>query len=217
MKIFYWLFFILSFLISCSKNPDPAVSYLPELGRDGLDQLPHDGGNDSLDDTINNGEDRGVTDLPTVSLLYSGGDFFGSSCNFTMVSIQDDSDQWKIELEYILHGKPLPSVNVKFNSSRSSFIAVLLKDGSYGDHENINDYMDSGDLSFYLELQLKNNFDIKNCERDIDLYVNQAISFEEVKKSIDHIDRVIFRVWHISHYDAGGCWNYQLDKAEVYK
>ena len=175
-------------LVSCSQNPDPAVSYIPAQGSNNLDSGKSE-----------------------ITVLYNGSDFFNKSCNLELSTYENFDNKWKASLKYLLHGSDLPEADVEFNEDKNSFIAVALKDGSYGDYESLNDYQASGDLLYFIEIQMKQGFDFFSFTRSLDLLSTDSVDLSDVSGSLDHINRIVFKKWHVSHYDAGGCLKYSLN------
>ncbi len=183
------VFIILTGFFSCSQNPDPAVSYLIDSGNQGQ-----------------RGDNDGQSDF---SLYYKGNDFFGASCDLSFTPIEKGQLQWKAELNYLLHGSELPSTTIIFNENKNSFIGILLTNNQQGQVESLDDYINSGELRFYIEIQLKTEFQLSEFTRVLDLIAEGENSLDETL--LDQIDRIVFRAKHIGHYDAGGCLNYSFN------
>lgn len=183
---------VVSSFVSCSQNPDPAVSYLIDQG-----SSYQEGDNSPIEDELN-----------SYSLSYKGGDFFGADCSFDLTAYSSGEEKWRVELGYILHGNGLPALDVTYHAEKNALVGVLLTNGEYGEAELVDDYVSAGELQFYLEIQPKSDFDYASYTRALDLTFENTDDFSLYKEDLNKIKRLVFKALHVGHYDAGGCFNY---------
>lgn len=210
--LFKHLILLTIILISCAKEPNPAVPYLPSL-EEGSDDL--------------------VGESSSLAFIFDGRDFLGTQCKISLTQVEQSEGKenisWIMDIDYLLHGEKLNSSilrpyiynrtqrtyslyqNQKFETGETLHLFGILTRNSLTDPNQLDQYEQNGELIFSVHVELKDpSFH--------EAFINFLSATKEVQGNpelfntyfaqLDQIKRIRFKSFHSNHYDSGGCLDY---------
>lgn len=202
---------LLPMVSACAQEPNPVVA---PLGGSVVDGAPNLGGTG-----------------PTAqkALYYTGTDFFGQSCSFA-ISLEEGSHELLTKVDYKVHGQALPDIEAGFyrfditsnsyNDANSgegkvTMAGALLNVDEEVDLNRLSEYESHGELEYSLRIET-NASSYVDFEEAMEEVIEDETQLAAYSSTLDQIDRVIFKVGHAGHYDAGACVSIRLvDVREV--
>lgn len=194
--------FFLVILNSCAGEPDFAV--------------------DSIASGIS-GSSTVVVEEGIDAIVFEGRDLFTNrSCNVSLALFEENgSHTWIASVNYVLHGERLPDIALgeyRFDINTNTYHSIsevdegspvlvggLLRDGDAFEIEKMQDYIANFELAYSLQLDLSPSINLSSFEEAMEEVIADPTRLESFNAELNQINRIVFRLYHSGHYDAGGC------------